>query len=86
MRRLSVSARCGLASLAAVLVLGLALAGAGDRVIREEATVDATRNGEVVACERTGLPVDPGFLREVVHDVRFGMYEAEEPLAMAAVG
>ena len=49
MRRLSVSARCGLASLAAVLVLGLALAGAGDRVIREEATVEATRNGEVVA-------------------------------------
>jgi hypothetical protein len=37
-----------------------------------------------VACERTGLPVDPGFLREVVHDVRFGMYEAEEPLAPAA--
>ena len=49
MRRLSVSARCGLASLAAVLVLGLALAEVGDRVIREQATAEATRSGEVVA-------------------------------------
>ena len=49
MRRLSVSARCGLASLAAVLVLGLALAAAGDSVIREQATAEATRSGEVVA-------------------------------------
>ena len=49
MRRLSLGARCALASLAAVLVLGAFLSGAVDRVVRDEATAEATRSGELVA-------------------------------------
>ena len=49
MRRLSVSARCGLASLAAVLVLGLVLAGGVDRVVHDQAAAEASRSGEVMA-------------------------------------
>ena len=49
MRRLSVGARCAVASLAVVLVLGACLAAAVHRVVVDDATAEATRSGQVLA-------------------------------------
>ncbi len=49
MRRLTVPVRCALASLLAVLLLGLVLALAVDRVVQERAVAEASRSGELVA-------------------------------------
>ncbi len=49
MRRTSLAARCAAASLLVVLLLGLALSAAVDRVVRDEARAEATRAGDVVA-------------------------------------
>ena len=49
MRRLSVPVRCALASLVAVILLGLLVVSAVGRVVRNQATAEATRIGEIVA-------------------------------------